>query len=412
MPVKFPFLSYPLQSFSEIGAELPEKARTKLHAHVKKAKFSVRLLRYWWAGQALAAESKRQGRALVVVDLGCERGWLKHFTPKGVVEKWIGLDWNPQPEVKDLAKYDEVKHANFDARLPLDDGIADVVVSLHVFEHLLRPGSTMAEVSRLLKPGGVFLGGTPTMPDWLARLREKHFRKQLQHGQVAAGGHITVLSPIRWESLVKDVGLNLEFITGSHAIRLTGSRLENWRWWIRLNQLWGALFPSLGSECYLQARRDSTTIMETDRLAPEDPHNRKLWIALGATTTMLLIAAFIWAFASLDHHEDQRVLKWVESHRDENEKILVWANGHEDWSGKHDKLVHASSLKDVKKHSKEYRDSHLLVSSDRIPSLMKSDPKRQWKVDSRLEMLCNDYLLLKRTPQGTCLTEYFNGIQE
>jgi hypothetical protein len=49
--------------------------------------------------------------------------------------------------------------------------------------------------------------------------------------------------------------LGLEFLTGSHLIRRTGARLENDWWWVRLNQLWGSLFPSLGQEIYLCARK-------------------------------------------------------------------------------------------------------------------------------------------------------------
>lgn len=54
--------------------------------------------------------------------------------------------------------------ADFNEQLPLGNNIADAVVSLHVFEHLARPGWTITEVARLLQPQGVFLGCTPTMP--------------------------------------------------------------------------------------------------------------------------------------------------------------------------------------------------------------------------------------------------------
>lgn len=100
---RFPFLFFPLAPFRSLLARLPENSRTKLRAHLVEADDSVRLLRYWWAGQTLAAESKRLGRPIKVVDLGCERGWLRHFTPEGVVEKWIGLDWNPNREAVELA---------------------------------------------------------------------------------------------------------------------------------------------------------------------------------------------------------------------------------------------------------------------------------------------------------------------
>jgi hypothetical protein len=63
------------------------------------------------------------------------------------------------------------------------------------------------------------------------------------------------LSPAGWHALCSDAGLTPEFVTGSHLIRRTGAQLENRSWWIRLNQLWGAMFPSLGQEVYLSARK-------------------------------------------------------------------------------------------------------------------------------------------------------------
>jgi hypothetical protein len=59
----------------------------------------------------------------------------------------------------------------------------------------------------------------------------------------------------RWRNLVEDSGLELEMFTGTFLARWSGSPLENKLWWLRLNQLWGAFFPSLGGEAYLAARK-------------------------------------------------------------------------------------------------------------------------------------------------------------
>ena len=80
------------------------------------------MLRYWWVGQAIAEESRRQGRPLRVLDVGCERGWLKFFTPEGAVERWVGLDWDVRRECLENARYDEVIRANFDEVFPVESG--------------------------------------------------------------------------------------------------------------------------------------------------------------------------------------------------------------------------------------------------------------------------------------------------
>jgi len=407
---RFPFLNYPLDPLAHVGQRIPANAKTRLHAHLREARYSIRLLRYWWAGQALKAESERLGRPLCVVDLGCERGWLKHFTPKGAVSKWIGLDWNPQPEVRNLAQYNEVHHANFDEHLPVESAIADAVVSLHVFEHLLRPGSTMAEVSRVLKPGGIFLAGAPTMPHWLAKRREKHFRRLLQQGKLAAGGHITVLSPDRWKSLAADAGMQVEFATGSHAIRRTGSVLENSRLWVRLNQLWGGLFPSLGSECYTMARRDETRIAQSDRLGPEDPHRRSLWITVAATASAIMLGLGTWGILHAEQHDERQVSKWLDAHQSGSDKFILHDKALGELCDQRTDVHCTDSLQDLVKVSIKSPDAHILVSIPTAHKLIgRKAIEKYWRIDSRLDLNGTDYLLLRRRDEGTPLKEYLLG---
>ena len=297
LSARFAFLKWPLLPLKSHVHGVP--AGSKLAGHLAQAKYSVRLLRYWWAGQALAEEARRLGRPLRVVDLGCERGWLKHFTPPEAVAHWTGVDWHPRPEAREVAGYDELLHANADAGLPLPAQMADALVSLHVFEHLPRPGATLAEVSRVLKPGGIFLGGAPTMPGVLARWRERYLRRRLRRGELTPGGHITCLSPGRWRALAREVGLETEFAVGSHAVRMTGSWLENFRLWVRLNQLWGALFPALGSECYLRARREPTWDFAAQSLPVGDGRPRLLWAVAAGVALALLVGLGLFGVRAL-----------------------------------------------------------------------------------------------------------------
>lgn len=402
-PRRFPFLRWPLRPLREALPPVP--AGSLLDRHLGKASYSVRLLRYWWAGQALAEESRRLGRPLTVVDLGCERGWLKFFTPAGAVGKWIGLDWNPRPDAL-AAGYDEVHHANFDEALPVADGVADAVISLHVFEHLPRPGVTMAEVARLLKPGAIFLGGAPTMPDFLARMREGYFRRQLAAGKIVPGGHITVLSPKRWANLAHDSGLELEFATGSHAIRMTGSPLENQRWWVRLNQIWGGLFPSLGSECYLQARRRQPWVENATPLPRGNGRPRLAWAAAALMTISLLglcsrvVRGCNPESAVIHHHgPDCPVHHWIHSHQDgksifivvDDQDIPATIRTRSD-------IAVVQTPEEALALLNQKPEAHVLVeASDLLPPAMEESRLGQLGLDSRLKVGRSDFFLLRST---------------
>lgn len=258
------FLRWPLMDYRS-GVDLAEP-NEGLTEHIGNARYSLRLQRYWWAARAIqdgARAAAKEGREYVVVDLGCERGWMKRFTegpthdnpdaPTNI--RWIGLDGNLDHPSLAASHYDETHACDFHRPLPVPDGTADAVVSLHVFEHLKDVQGPAREVARMLKPGGVFLAGTPVGPTPIAKVRTRQLIERDRKGRNRHWGHVRKFCPAAWRTLCQHAGLHVEMMTGSHLIRQTRSPLENLGWWIRLNQAWGAAFPSLGQELYLAARK-------------------------------------------------------------------------------------------------------------------------------------------------------------
>lgn len=390
---RFSFLRWPLQPLSRHAAGVP--AGTKLADHLGKAAYSVRLLRYWWAGQALAEEARKLGRPLVVVDLGCERGWLKHFTPPEAVGRWIGLDWNPREEARKVAGYDELIHANFDEPLPLESRSADAVVSLHVFEHLPRPGATLAEVSRLLREGGVFLGGAPTMPGFLAKIREWYFRRQLRQGKVRPGGHINCLSPSRWRRLASEVGLEVEFSVGSHLVRMTGGSLENFLPWVRANQLWGAFFPSLGSECYVRARREPAWSHTAVPLSTGASRPRLLWATAAVAACAVIIAGVLTVYGP-SQRKAEKLDDWLSAHQTGPEHFMVLAA--DDIPSEVVARPDVSVLGSLDSAAARFAENHaarILVQRRQLEALAQSRFADELAVESRLMLAEADFYLLR-----------------
>jgi len=72
------------------------------------------------------------------------REWLLQYA-----DTYVGVDWSDS--LHDI-KADVV--ANLNEPLPINDEVADTVVSLSVLEHLCEPQQMLSEAYRILRPGG------------------------------------------------------------------------------------------------------------------------------------------------------------------------------------------------------------------------------------------------------------------
>ncbi|MFD7280358.1 class I SAM-dependent methyltransferase [Streptomyces sp. NPDC059862] len=96
-----------------------------------------------------------------VVDLGCGRGTsaalFKRHDPK---VRWLGVDIPHSPEATQRKPGgDPLVH--FDGiHLPFGSDSVPLIYSHQVFEHVSRPRDLLAEVGRVLRPGGLFIGST------------------------------------------------------------------------------------------------------------------------------------------------------------------------------------------------------------------------------------------------------------
>ncbi|OQX15480.1 MAG: hypothetical protein BWK76_13015 [Desulfobulbaceae bacterium A2] len=250
---RYRFLSWPL-TFFEQSAEI-RRDDFPIPERAKKTKYPIRALRYWWLRCAIHEEHARSDRPLVIVDVGCERGMSKRIVGELSGACWIGLDMTWIEEIIRHARYQQLHRCDFDRELPLADATADIIIFSHVLEHLPRPDFTLGELSRILKPGGMLLLGVPVAPHWIARWREQQFRREFRCGTRWLGRHAHAFWPDRIRRMAQENGLAVEFLAGTYLLRRQGSPLENHAGWIRLNQAWGALFPSLSQELCVQLRK-------------------------------------------------------------------------------------------------------------------------------------------------------------
>ena len=100
------------------------------------------------------------GPDLDVLDLGCRTGALtQHYTAGNRV---VGVDVDRDALQRAAERLSiETVWADVEERLPFADDAFDVVVAGELLEHLADPEATIAEVSRVLRPGGRFVGSVP-----------------------------------------------------------------------------------------------------------------------------------------------------------------------------------------------------------------------------------------------------------
>jgi 2-polyprenyl-3-methyl-5-hydroxy-6-metoxy-1,4-benzoquinol methylase len=158
-----------------------------------------------WLQEKLYARRARRmlrqlsGKNPKVLDIGCGRGLLlRAFQQNGC--DVTGTEFSD----------DACRFAREVLKLPVRVGLLhelnfpdrsfDVVVMWHVLEHVSDPRPTLAEVSRILRPGGVFLVGVPNFGSPEARLTQAgwfhldvprhlshHTRASLETALTAAG---------------------------------------------------------------------------------------------------------------------------------------------------------------------------------------------------------------------------------
>jgi SAM-dependent methyltransferase len=100
------------------------------------------------------------GQGKDVLDVGCRDGTLTRHLLDG--NRVVGADIDA--DALEVARKDygmEVRRLNLNAALPFPQASFDVVVLAETLEHLPYPRITLAEIHRILRADGLFMGNVP-----------------------------------------------------------------------------------------------------------------------------------------------------------------------------------------------------------------------------------------------------------
>ncbi len=107
-------------------------------------------------------------------------------------------------------------------RLPFLDDTFDHVITSEVLEHIQDDVGAIAEMVRVLKPGGTFAG---TVPSWLPE-KINWMLSDEYHAPKAAGGHVRIYSETEFTAKLRSAGLT---VTGHHHAHA----LHSPYWWLK-----------------------------------------------------------------------------------------------------------------------------------------------------------------------------------
>ena len=165
--------------------EKKEVQPSKSEEKIEKSERGIRILSDFYSkhhlggnriNQSISEEKRSQlfkkwaGKNKKVLDMGCRDGILtRHFIEKNEV---TGLDID-QLALEACKNNLNIKTiwADFSLQIPIPTSSFDVVIAGEVIEHLPYPEITISEVSRILKPQGLFIGSVPNSYHLKNRLR-------------------------------------------------------------------------------------------------------------------------------------------------------------------------------------------------------------------------------------------------
>jgi 2-polyprenyl-3-methyl-5-hydroxy-6-metoxy-1,4-benzoquinol methylase len=107
-------------------------------------------------------------RPLRICEIGVDSGQMRCYkenTKPIDIECWDAVDKKIKPILMQFG-YNQKIEANVDKNdFELNDQY-DVIIVLHLLEHLFEPESLISKLSTALKPDGIIIGGFPAVPDF------------------------------------------------------------------------------------------------------------------------------------------------------------------------------------------------------------------------------------------------------
>jgi SAM-dependent methyltransferase len=150
-----------------------------------------------------------------VLDYGCGGGQVIALGLKHGLDIW-GADtysgwyagWVPPQKVRDRIRI------IYDGKADFPDGHFDLIISNQVLEHVTDPEAVIADVFRMLKPGGRFIAAFPVTETWYEGHVGLYFAHRFRRGSRARRDYFSVCHRLG-QGLYRDRLTGAEWVTRS-----------------------------------------------------------------------------------------------------------------------------------------------------------------------------------------------------
>jgi SAM-dependent methyltransferase len=167
-------------SWSLKSLQVPEKIghSLQLSNRCRATKYPIRALRYWYVAHTICAFTE-PNKSIKVNEIGINVGEMRkfyrhHCEIEGryeLLDRWDGVDVDISHAPKEL--YTTLSQHDLVSDKALPHSGYDVVILLHVLEHLHDPEIAFSRICDTLAPGGIIIGGYPSTPQFLLNWREQ-----------------------------------------------------------------------------------------------------------------------------------------------------------------------------------------------------------------------------------------------
>ena len=169
---------------------------TNTYKNVSFTKYS----QYWWSNRFYAILARRYGkRGAHLLEIGSGLGHLVGQLEATFKTSAVDVNQWAMAQSRPVAPRTGMQVASAE-QLPFADRSFGVVIIKHVVEHLPHPEKAIAELGRVLAPGGVLILATPNLDSLLKPLKGAGWIGYQDPT------HIALKPPAKWLRLIRDAG--------------------------------------------------------------------------------------------------------------------------------------------------------------------------------------------------------------